>query len=94
VANTRRFLLEWLSFLHRYVPVGLLERLPVGIHQRPPNYVGRSDLETLLSSPNSDDWVKITTMLLGPTPDNFSFQPKHKSNAYSKDSRDVDQVQG
>ena len=94
VANTRRFLLEWLSFLHRYVPVGLLERLPVGIHQRPPNYVGRSDLETLLSSPNSDDWVKITTMLLGPTPDNFSFQPKHKSNAYSKDSKDVDQVQG
>mmetsp|Transcript_1829 Transcript_1829/g.7099 ORF Transcript_1829/g.7099 Transcript_1829/m.7099 type:complete len:662 (-) Transcript_1829:95-2080(-) len=91
VANTRRFLLEWLSFLHRYVPVGLLERMPVGIHQRPPNYVGRSDLETLLSSPNSEDWVKITTMLLGPTPDNFSFQPKHKSNAYSKES---DQVQG
>ena len=84
VANTRRFLLEWLSFLHRYVPVGLLERMPVGIHQRPPNYVGRSDLETLLSSPNSEDWVKITTMLLGPTPDNFSFQPKHKSNAYRR----------
>ncbi|KAL3914090.1 MAG: hypothetical protein SGPRY_007744 [Prymnesium sp.] len=28
VAKVRNFLLEWLSFLHRYVPVGLLERLP------------------------------------------------------------------
>ena len=27
VNSTRRFLLEWLSFLCRYVPVGLLERV-------------------------------------------------------------------
>ena len=27
VATTRSFLLEWLSFLHRYVPVALTERL-------------------------------------------------------------------
>ena len=41
VETTRRFLLEWLSFLHRYVPVGLLERLPQAMAWRPPAYVGR-----------------------------------------------------
>ena len=51
VANTRRFLLEWLSFLHRYVPVGLLEAqsIPQKINLRPPqNLCGRSDLEVSL----------------------------------------------
>lgn len=83
VANTRRFLLEWLSFLHRYVPVGLLERAHVGIHERPPSYVGRNDLETLMASTQAADWVKITSMLLGPPPEDFHFKPKHKSNAYA-----------
>ena len=82
--GTRRFLLEWLSFTHRYVPVGVLDRVPVGIHQRPPTFVGRSDLETLLSSSDPGDWVKISTMLLGPTPSDFSFAPKHKSAAYGE----------
>lgn len=36
VNNTRRFLLEWLSFLHRYVPVGMLEVLPQQMNHRPP----------------------------------------------------------
>ena len=36
VNNTRRFLLEWLSFLYRYVPVGMLEVLPQQMNQRPP----------------------------------------------------------
>ena len=27
-------MLEWLSFLHRYVPVGLLERLPARLQDR------------------------------------------------------------
>ena len=82
MASTRKFLLEWLSFTHRYVPVGLLDVCPAGIHQRPPEYVGRSDLETLLGSSDPKDWVKISAMLLGPPPENFSFKPKHKSNAY------------
>ena len=53
VARTRRFLLEWLSFLCRYVPYGLLER-PQTINQRPFAYVGRSDLETFLGSTKVD----------------------------------------
>lgn len=82
VETTRRFLLELLSFLHRYIPVGLLERLPQKINERPPKYIGRSDLETLLSSPNCGDWIKISEMILGPVPDGFNFLPKHKANAY------------
>lgn len=59
VGQTRRFLLEWLSFAHRYVPVGLLDHLPPSLQDRPPAYRGRSDLETLLASDNYMDWVKI-----------------------------------
>ncbi|KAL3832035.1 hypothetical protein ACJMK2_023715 [Sinanodonta woodiana] len=82
VENTRRFLLEWLSFLHRYIPVGLLERVPQKINERPPYYKGRDDLETLMASPSCRDWIKISEMLLGPVPEGFSFLPKHKANAY------------
>lgn len=59
VGTTRRFLLEWLSFSCRYVPVGLLEYLPPKFGDRPPAFRGRSDLETLLSSANYKDWIKI-----------------------------------
>jgi len=83
VENTRRFLLEWLSFLCRYVPVGLLEVLPQKINERAPRYYGRNDLETLFSSDNAEDWVKISEMILGPVPDSFIFLPKHKANSYS-----------
>ncbi|XP_063529131.1 tRNA-dihydrouridine(47) synthase [NAD(P)(+)]-like [Cydia strobilella] len=82
VENTRRFLLEWLSFLYRYVPVGLLERPPQKINERPPTYFGRNDLETLMASGNCQDWIKISEMLLGPVPDGFHFLPKHKTNSY------------
>lgn len=59
VEKTRRFLLEWMSFLHRYIPLGVLERVPVHINQRPPPFVGRDDLETLMASTDANDWVKI-----------------------------------
>uniref|UniRef100_A0A3L8QWV8 tRNA-dihydrouridine(47) synthase [NAD(P)(+)] n=1 Tax=Chloebia gouldiae TaxID=44316 RepID=A0A3L8QWV8_CHLGU len=59
VEKTRKFLLEWLSFLCRYVPVGLLEHLPQKINERPPYYLGRDYLETLMASQNVDDWIKI-----------------------------------
>jgi tRNA-dihydrouridine synthase 3 len=85
VNTTRRFLLEWLSFLCRYVPVALLERIPQAMNQRPPTHmVGRSDLETLFMSTCSYDWLKISEMLLGPVPVDFEFEPKHKASAYPK----------
>jgi tRNA-dihydrouridine synthase 3 len=60
VGTTRRFLLEWLSFTHRYIPVGLLEYLPPSIQDRPPAWRGRNELETLLGSDNCKDWIKIS----------------------------------
>ena len=52
------------------------------MHWRPPSFVGRNDLETLLGSESAADWVRISEMLLGPAPRGFTFVPKHKSNAY------------
>ncbi|KAF2148537.1 tRNA-dihydrouridine(47) synthase [NAD(P)(+)] [Myriangium duriaei CBS 260.36] len=82
VGTTRRFLLEWLSFSCRYVPIGLLEHLPPRLGDRPPPYKGRDELETLMCSPNYKDWIKISEMFLGPATKDFQFQPKHKSNSY------------
>jgi len=62
VNTTRRYLCESLSFQHRYVPIGLLEVMPGRINDRPPAFRGRNELETLLASPNSSDWVKISEM--------------------------------
>jgi tRNA-dihydrouridine synthase 3 len=86
VEQTRRFLLEWLSFLYRYVPIGLIETLPDGVNVqmnwRAPSFSGRDDLETLMASPDVNDWIKISEMLLGPVRDDFEFIPKHRANAY------------
>ncbi|XP_077362819.1 tRNA-dihydrouridine(47) synthase [NAD(P)(+)]-like isoform X2 [Festucalex cinctus] len=82
VEKTRTFLLEWLSFMCRYIPVGLLERVPVKINERPPYYMGRNYLESLMASQNVGDWIRISEMLLGPVPPNFNFLPKHKANSY------------
>ncbi|CCE83264.1 Piso0_003836 [Millerozyma farinosa CBS 7064] len=86
VGLARRFMCEFLSFTHRYIPVGILERLPPKINQRPPIWKGRNELETLLGSSDYKDWVKITEMFLGKTGSNFHFTPKHKSNAYEATS--------
>ncbi|RGP76243.1 trna-dihydrouridine synthase 3 [Fusarium longipes] len=82
IGFTRRFLLEWLSFSHRYVPIGLLEYLPPCLNDRPPKYEGRDEMETLMASSDFRDWIKISEMFLGPVHPTFKFQPKHKSNAY------------
>lgn len=84
VETCRRFLLEWQSFLYRYVPYGILSNPPQKIQQRPESdsYLGRDDLETLMSSKQSSDWLKISEMLLGPVPEGFVFMPKHKANSY------------
>uniref|UniRef100_A0A8H7XP70 tRNA-dihydrouridine(47) synthase [NAD(P)(+)] n=1 Tax=Psilocybe cubensis TaxID=181762 RepID=A0A8H7XP70_PSICU len=85
VNATRRYLCEALSFQYRYVPIGILEHLPGRINDRAPAFRGRSDLETLLASPDSNDWVKISEMFLGPAPESWNFLPKHKSNAYGSE---------
>ena len=53
------------------------------MNEKPPRYFGRNDLETLMASPSSDDWIKICKMLL-PVPEGFKFVPKHRANAWAK----------
>ncbi|GFY89889.1 FMN-linked oxidoreductases superfamily protein [Actinidia rufa] len=84
VETTRHFLLEWLSYTFRYIPVGLLDVIPQRLNWRPPSYFGRDDLETLMASDSAADWVRISEMLLGKVPAGFTFAPKHKSNAYDR----------
>ena len=55
------------------------------VNERPPAYFGRNDLETLMASPDSKDWVKISELLLGPMAAGIEFIPKHKSNSYGPD---------
>ncbi|GAA5845247.1 hypothetical protein JCM11251_003856 [Rhodosporidiobolus azoricus] len=87
----RRFVCEALSFTHRYVPVGLLERATdstsVHMNQRAFPYKGRDELETLLASDQAKDWVNITSMFLGPPPEDWSFLPKHKAAATESETQ-------
>ncbi|XP_020261252.1 tRNA-dihydrouridine(47) synthase [NAD(P)(+)]-like isoform X3 [Asparagus officinalis] len=84
VETTRYFLLEWLSYTYRYIPVGLLDIIPQRLNWRPPSFFGRDDLETLMASDSAADWIRISEMLLGKVPEGFTFAPKHKSNAYDR----------
>lgn len=81
INTVRRFLCEYLSFTHRYIPVGILDKLPPRLNERPPKWRGRNELETLLGSSDCNDWIKITEMFLGKASDSFAFIPKHKSNS-------------
>lgn len=53
----------------------------------PPSHplTGAMSAETLLASPDCNDWVKVSEMFLGPAPASWSFTPKHKSNAYNNE---------
>jgi len=91
VATTRRFFLEWHSFMHRYVPVGLLERPDVctRLNLRPPRFYGRDELEELMASPKQTDWLTLIDRLLpvrlGTEAEKLQhFEPAHNSYAYNK----------
>lgn len=62
--------------------MGICERYPVKLNERPPNWIGRDETETLLGSTNSADWIKLSELFLGPAEENFVYTPKHKSNSY------------
>lgn len=83
VETTRHFLLEWLSYTCRYIPVGLLEVVPQRLNWRPPSYFGRDDLETLMSSDSAADWVTLLQLIVNThfiarweiKPSNLNFVP-------------------
>ncbi|SCU98493.1 LADA_0H13366g1_1 [Lachancea dasiensis] len=83
ISQSRRFFCEFMSFFHRYVPMGICERFPVLLNERPPNWKGRNDLETLMGSNDVSDWIKLSEMFFGKTDENFVFLPKHKSNSFA-----------
>lgn len=82
IAQCRRYFCDFMSFFHRYIPMGICERYPVKLNERPPNWIGRDETETLLGSTNSADWIKLSELFLGPAEENFVYTPKHKSNSY------------
>jgi len=56
VNTTRRYLCEALSFQYRYVPLGLLERLPPKINERVGVFKGRDELGEISGSFVVLDW--------------------------------------
>lgn len=83
ISQCRRYFCEFMSFFHRYIPMGICERYPVKLNERPPYWQGRDELETKLGSVNVQDWIKLSEYFLGPVEPDFNFTPKHKSNSYS-----------
>ena len=72
VEKAREQFLENYVYLCRYVPPALLEA-PQELNQRNVVYKGRDEMETLLGSQEPADWVKITEMFFGHTPDGFVY---------------------
>lgn len=82
IARSRRFFCEFMSFFHRYVPLGILARgEPQALNERARHWRGRDDVETLLGSAQASDWVKLSETFFGPVEDAFVFVPKHKSSS-------------
>lgn len=82
IQQSRRFFCEFMSFFHRYIPMGICERYPVKLNERPPPWKGRDELETLMGSTNSNDWIKLSEQFFGKADESFNFTPKHKSNSF------------
>ncbi|CCE61744.1 hypothetical protein TPHA_0B00720 [Tetrapisispora phaffii CBS 4417] len=82
ISQSRRFFCEFMSFFHRYIPMGICERFPVKLNERPPSWKGRDDLETLLGGTNVQDWIKVSELFFGKVDDSFVFLPKHKSSSF------------
>lgn len=61
---------------------------------RPPQFRGRNELETLLASSDSQDWIKISELFLGKAPEEFRFVAKHKSNAHGTENEGMGETQG
>ncbi|CAI4048430.1 hypothetical protein SUVZ_12G4260 [Saccharomyces uvarum] len=83
LSQCRRFFCEFMSFFHRYIPMGICERYPVKLNERPPNWCGRDDVETLMGSTDVNDWIKLSDLFFGKTDESFVFVPKHKSSSFA-----------
>ncbi|GAO47662.1 FMN-linked oxidoreductase [Saitoella complicata NRRL Y-17804] len=82
IATTRRFLCESMSFMHRYIPVSVLEEgWKPSMRERAPRWRARDGVEEMLGSGRCGDWVKLSEMFLGPVGEGWEFVPKHKSNS-------------
>ncbi len=42
--------------------MGVLERVPQKINERPPFYMGRDYMESLMASQHVDDWIQIRSV--------------------------------
>lgn len=49
------------------MPVGLMEKPPQKMNERVPKFEGRDELESLMASPNSSDWIQIRYFCFLPT---------------------------